>query len=231
MARIARVIVPGEPHYIVQRGNRRQDIFLEKGDRQAYLSILKEQAAKYHLSIWAYCLMTNDMVHIIAVPETETSLTRAIAETHRRYTRMINIREKWRGYLWQGRFSSYPLDKPHLLIAARYIEQNPVRAAIVSRPEDWEWGSARHHLGLINNPLISSDDLLPKLVDNWATHLAIPATEVEQLQLRRHERTGRPLCDLNFLKQLEQRLNRTLTPQKRGPKGPWKHKKTKRDKD
>jgi len=75
MARIARVIAPGVPHYIVKRGNRRQDVFLKEGDQRAHLNILKEQAVKNHLSIWAYCLMTNH-IHIIAVLETETSLTR-----------------------------------------------------------------------------------------------------------------------------------------------------------
>ena len=76
MARIARVVAPGVPHHIVQRGNRRQDVFLKEGDHRAYLNILKEEAEKNHLFIWAYCLLTNH-IHIIAVPETETGLTRA----------------------------------------------------------------------------------------------------------------------------------------------------------
>ena len=230
MARIARVIAPGVPHHIVQRGNRRQDVFLREGDQRAYLTILKEQAEKYHLSIWAYCLMTN-YIHIIAVPETETSLTRAIGETHRRYTRMINFRQQWRGYLWQGRFSSCPLDEQHLLAVARYIEQNPIRANLATKAEDWEWSSARHHLGMTTDPLIASDDLLPKLIDDWQAYLTITATEAERFKLKRHERTGRPLGDMNFVEQLEQTLNRTLKPQKRGPKGPWKHKKKKVGKD
>ncbi len=230
MARIARVIAPGVPHHVVQRGNRRQDVFLKEGDQCAYLNILKEQADKNHLSIWAYCLMTNH-IHIIAVPETEASLTRAIGETHRRYTRMINFREQWRGYLWQGRFSSCPLDEQHLLAAARYIEQNPVRANQVKKPEDWEWSSARHHLGLTTDPLIASNDLLPKLIDDWQTYLTITATESERFKLKRHEHTGRPLGDTTFVEQLEGQLNRTLKPQKRGPKGPWKHRKQKGDKN
>jgi putative transposase len=230
MARIARVIVPGVPHHIVQRGNRRQDVFLAQGDQIAYLAILKEQSAKYGLSVWAYCLMTNH-IHIIAVPETETSLTRAIGETHRRYTRMINFRQQWQGYLWQGRFSSCPLDEQHLFAAARYIEQNPIRANLAEKAEDWEWSSARHHLGMTTDPIIASDDLLPKLIDDWHSYLTITAPEAERLKLRLHERTGRPLGDMGFVEQLEQNLNRTLKPQKRGPKGPWKHKKARGKKD
>ena len=59
---------------------------------------------------------------------------RAIGEAHRRYTRRINFREKWRGYLWQGRFASFVMDEPYLLAAARYVELNPVRAGLRSMP-------------------------------------------------------------------------------------------------
>ena len=38
---------------------------------------------------------------------------------------MINLRENWRGYLWQGRFGSYVMDESYLLAGARYIELNP----------------------------------------------------------------------------------------------------------
>ena len=67
-------------------------------------------------------------VHLIVVPGEESVLNRAVGEAHRRYTRYINFREKWRGYLWQGRFASFPMDEPYLLAAARYVERNPVKA-------------------------------------------------------------------------------------------------------
>jgi hypothetical protein len=65
------------------------------------------------VAVWAYCLMPNH-VHLIAVPQAEDSLARAIGEAHCRYTRRINFREKWRGYLWQGRFASFVMDEPYL---------------------------------------------------------------------------------------------------------------------
>ena len=67
----------------------------------------------------------------------EDGLRRAFGEAHRRYTNLINTREKWTGYLWHGRFKSYVLDNTHLLIAARYIEMNPVKAQMVRNPEEW----------------------------------------------------------------------------------------------
>ena len=85
-------------------------------------------------------------VHLIAVPESEDGLRRGIGEAHRRYSRMINFREGWKGHLWQGRFSSFPMDEGYLLAATRYIEMNPVRAHLADTPEGWPWSSARAHL-------------------------------------------------------------------------------------
>ncbi len=114
MARIGRVVVPEIPHHITQRGNRRQKVFFQASDYESYISLLREWCNRYSVEIWAYCLMPNH-VHIVAVPHTEKGLSRAIGEVHRRYTRMINFREKWRGYLWQGRFTSYPMDERYLM--------------------------------------------------------------------------------------------------------------------
>ena len=120
MARLARVINPGFPHHVIQRGNRRQNVFFSDEDREAYLQILKEQSEKYGVKYWAYCLMDNH-VHLVAVPMEKDSLARAIGETHRKYTRMINFRENWRGYLWQGRFRSFPVDTVYLYNLVRYL--------------------------------------------------------------------------------------------------------------
>lgn len=130
MARIARVIAPGIPHHVTQRGNRRQQTFFCDDDYQAYSDLMADWCKKYHVEIWAWCLMPNH-VHLIAVPETEDGLARAIGEAHRRYTRRINFREKWKGHLWQERFASFPMDESYLLAAARYVEMNPVAAGIV----------------------------------------------------------------------------------------------------
>ena len=74
--------------------------------------------------------------HLIVVPQTEDGLCRGIAEAHRRYTRRGNFRDRWRGHLWQGRFSSYVMDEPYLMAAARYIERNPVKAHMVEHAAD-----------------------------------------------------------------------------------------------
>ena len=103
MARLARFVIPGLPHHITQRGNRRQPTFFNDEDYAAYIELMAEWCRKEGVEIWSYCLMPNH-THLIAVPKSEDGLRRAIGESHRRYTRRINFREKWRGYLWQGRF-------------------------------------------------------------------------------------------------------------------------------
>lgn len=109
MARLARVVIPGLPHHITQRGNRRQQTFFNDGDYAAYLELMSEWCRDQGVEIWSYCLMPNH-THLIAVPSTKDGLRWAIGEAHRRYTRRINFRETWRGYLWQGRFASFVMD-------------------------------------------------------------------------------------------------------------------------
>ena len=124
MARIARVVVPGSPHHVTQRGNRRQKTFFEDGDYLRYKELLTEGCKAAGVEVWAYCLMPNH-VHLILVPQDADGLRAALAEAHRRYTRLINARKNWTGYLWQGRFASVAMDESHLMTCVRYVEQNP----------------------------------------------------------------------------------------------------------
>ena len=132
MARIARIVVPNIPHHITQRGNRNQRVFFSDQDRRFYLSLLQTFSEFHGVDVWAYCLMDNH-VHFVAVPANTESLGRCFQEVHQVYTRSINVREGWRGYLWQGRFSSFPMDERYLVAAMRYVENNSVRANMVQR--------------------------------------------------------------------------------------------------
>ena len=136
MARQARVVIPGVPHHVTQRGNRRQRTFFVEADYLAYLKIAAEALGEAGVKVWAYCLMPNH-VHLIAVPPESSALARAVGSAHIRYTRMINRRERWTGYLWQGRFASFPMDEDHLIACARYVGPNPVRAGLVAEAADW----------------------------------------------------------------------------------------------
>lgn len=170
---------------------------------------------KYQIEIWAWCLMPNH-VHLVAVPHTKEGLASAIGEAHRRYTRRINFREKWKGHLWQERFASFPMDEQYLLTTARYIEMNPVAAKIVEDPDNNRWSSVHAHLAGEDDELTNVAPLL-ELVPDWRSFLKLTSLdEVDLLHL--HERTGRPLGKGGFIDKLEIELGRILRPQKPGPK-------------
>ncbi len=218
MARLARVVVPGMPHHVTQRGNRRQETFFCDDDYQAYLDLMAHWCGEHKVQVWAYCLMPNH-VHLIVVPKSEDGLRRAIGEAHRRYTRRVNFREQWRGHLWQGRFASFVLDEPHLLACARYVELNPVRAGLTTAPSKYRWSSASAHIKRKDDCLVKVAPLLG-LAKNWRRLLVSAATEEQIKAFREHERTGRPLGDEAFQKRLEKKLGRILRRQKPGPKKP-----------
>ncbi len=217
MSRLARVVIPGFPHHVVQRGNRRLRTFFSNADYKAYTHLMAEWCRRRGVRIWAYCLMPNH-VHLIAVPETEDALRLGIAEAHRRYTRFVNKREGWRGHLWQGRFASYVMDQPHLIACVRYVETNPVRAGLVRRPESWRWSSAAAHMRGRDDRLVEVAPLLRMIPGDWAAFLGSAVDEERSERLRLHERTGRPLGTDPFIDRLEAECGRLLRPRKRGPK-------------
>ena len=145
----------------------------------------------------------------------DQGLRRAIGEAHRRYTRRINFREKWRGYLWQGRFASFVMDEPHLLAAVRYVELNPVRAGLVVDAAQWRWSSARAHLSGRDDCLVKVAPLVA-MVGDWQGLLDSALREEQLRELRGHSRTGRPLGGDTFLERLESLVGHVLRPQKGG---------------
>jgi putative transposase len=220
MARFARIVVPGVAHHITQRGNLRQDVFFTDHDRRVYLAALRDHIREHKVRVLAWCLMTNH-VHVIAIPDQADSLARAFGRTHNEYARWLHVRERRVGHLWQNRFHSCPLAGAHLWQAIRYTELNPVRARIVQNAEDWPWSSARAHLGGTDDWGIL--DLGPWREhwspDTWRTVLRPTSRDSEfERSLREATRTGRPCGGDDFLDQLERETDRSLRPQKRGPK-------------
>lgn len=214
MARLARVVVPNRPHHITQRGNRRQRTFFCDDDYRAYLDLMCEWCDKHEVRIWGYCLMPNH-VHLIVVPPTANALCRAIGEAHRRYTRRVNFRKAWRGHLWQGRFSSFPVDSGHLLAAARYVERNPVKAKLVKSASAWPWSSAATHVSGKPDGIAETAWLTKRIAGwgcTWAEHLRKADDKDFAAMMRLHENTGRPMGDKPFVRKLEALLGRSLLP-------------------
>jgi putative transposase len=208
MGRLARIVVSGIPHHVVQRGNRRMDVFFSDADREQYIDFLSSACEKYGVDIWSWCLMSNH-VHFIAVPKQEDSLAKCFSDAHVKYTRMINFREKWKGHLWQGRFSSSPLHDQYLLAAVRYVERNPVRAKIVRLPWKYEYSSTQYHIGKTeSDPLIKNDGVLLDMIDNWREYLHNKDDEDDLNKIRKEEAGGRPIGHEGFIKSIENKLKR-----------------------
>ena len=217
MARMARVVVPGYPHHVTQRGNRRQTTFFCDGDYERYIRLMSEFAKKAGTEVWAYCLMPNH-VHMVMVPDKEDGLRAALGEAHRRYTSYINIREGWTGHLWQGRFHSFTMDERYLLATVRYVERNPVKAGLVEFPGQWRWSSAQAHLKGENNELVNVSPMLDR-IDDWYQYLSDHCAYQEESELiERHTQTGRPLGGDAFVNTLEVLTGKSLSPGKRGRK-------------
>ncbi len=215
MARLARIVVPGLPHHVTQRGNRRQKIFFEDGDYALYRDLLAERCRKAGVAVWSYCLMPNH-VHLILVPDTANGLALALGETHRRYTGFVNARLRVTGHLFQGRFGSVALDEPHLIAAARYVALNPLRARLVRRARDWPWSSVRAHLRGRDDELVSVAPLLDRAAGRFADLIETGPTPEELAAIRAAETIGRPLGSPKFLDRLEAKLGRPLRPGRRG---------------
>lgn len=209
MARLARVVLAGYPHHVTQRGVRSMPVFFSDQDRHQYLKFMKEQGQRFGLKFLSYCLMSNH-IHLICVPTEVRALSHAIGEAHRRHTRMINLREGVKGYLFQGRFFSCPLDERHLLAGVPYVERNPVRAGITKFAWEYPWSSAGYHVGVRNgDPLVDDTDLFG-LVSSWREFLQSDPDEIDFLRVR--TRTGRPCGNDQFMRKAESLAGRKLEP-------------------
>ena len=215
MARISRIVVPGYPHHVTQRGVRSMDVFNSNEDRQAYLLFMSEEASRFGLDILAWCLMTNH-VHFIAVPHKDTSLARGFGEAHRRYTRMKNFSQGVRGYLFQGRFSSSVLDEKHLLAAVRYVELNPVHAGTIKCAWQYPWSSAGFHAGEVASDPLVIDRTLLGLIPDWKCFLSGDTSGDDYNRLKLVMQSGQPAGDDDFVAKIASLTGRDLSKGKPG---------------
>lgn len=155
MARLARLTVPGYPHHVIQRGNNRQPIFASADDHRFMLVLLADNALKFGVQVHAYVLMGNHF-HLLATPETATSLPQMMQAVGRRYVRYFNDRQGRTGTLWEGRYRSTLIETDrYLLVCMAYIDLNPVRAGMVVDARDYPWSSHGHYIGRHHDKLVT----------------------------------------------------------------------------
>ena len=195
MPRERRVVAVGLPHHITQRGNARQDVFTSDSLRRVYLDLLAEHSANNGLRILAYCLMTNH-VHVVAVPAEASSMANTFRHAHARFSQSWNTLENRTGHLWQNRYYSCPVEEVAIAKVIAYVESNPVRARMVGRAEDFEWSSARAHLGKeAGGPMLAMEWWRQRWTpESWRRMLVHhPESDQELDAIRRATFTGRPL--------------------------------------
>jgi len=221
MPRNPRCILPGIAYHLTQRGVDRADVFFSHADRDTYLHLIRDQREETGVRVLGWCLMTNH-VHWVVVPEREDSLAVLFRRVHGRYAQYINARRRRSGHLWQNRFFSCAVAPEKEEIALRYVEWNPVRAAIAEAPEAYRWSSAAAHL---KGPAAEQIPLL-----DWAYWRSRGGAEawkqvlhrVEDIReihrFRRATYSGAPWGSTEFIVQMEQQFGRRWRVPGRPPK-------------
>ncbi len=215
MPRIRRVVVPGLPHHIVQRGNRRSNIFVDDQDRLVFLRMLKDASEVHSLWHFSYSLMTNHL-HLVSRPKSETSLSEAMRDSLGAYASYFNKKHGLTGRLWQGRFFSVVVDETRFWEVIRYTERNPVRARMVKKAEEYLWSSAVAHCSGQQDSLIQPLPSIPNFIASWSEWLKGDEDDWELDQIRTKTKTGRPYGSEEFVKVLEGLLGRKLLARLRG---------------
>jgi len=213
MPRLARVVIPGVPHHVVQRGNNRQDVFFVDDDRRAYLGFLENCAKQFGLEVLGYCLMTNH-VHLVVRPLTENALAKGVGRAHFRYSQYINRFHGRVGHVWQGRFHSCALDEEHFWAAMRYVEQNPVRAGLASKAWEYPWSSAPAHGGMTAAAGLLETSWWERQMrpGDWRRLVGRRLARAMVGFLRKNTRRGWPLTTDRALAKFEKLVGRRLRP-------------------
>jgi len=218
MARLARISVPGYPYHIIQRGNNRQLIFSSTADRERMLELLAENAALHDVAIHAYVLMDNHF-HLLATPQTAHSLPAMMQAVGRRYVRYFNDRQGRSGTLWEGRYKSALVQTERYLLACMvYLDLNPVRAGLVSRPQDYRWSSHAYYVGTHSDRLVTPHALVWELGNTpfaresrYRDLVQAGVTVNQRNALSQSAQSGWVLGDAQFIARLQGATTRRLS--------------------
>ena len=222
MPRRARMYIPDLPYHIVQRGNNREACFIEPENYLFYLELWRQCSQRYGVAVHAYCLMTNH-IHFLVTPQTEESISNTMKVVGSRYAQYINLKYKRTGTLWEGRHrSSLVQTDKYLLKCYRYIELNPVRAAMVKRPEEYQWSSYGVNAWGDNYWLVPHAEYLSlgKTTEErcyaYRELFKVQLSEENLHLIRQSAHYSQPIGDDRFREQIEKRYGITLGQTKRG---------------
>jgi putative transposase len=216
MPRIARIIGVGYPHHIVQRGNNREKVFLDQGDYERYLSFLSKYSEEKEVAVLAYCLMPNHL-HLLVKPSGEEALPKMMQGITLCYSKYFNGENGRTGRLWECRYYSTVIDGDNYLwTVSKYIENNPIRAGIVKRPEDYLYSSAKTHIVGTRDPLLKEPLFDKSELKEYRSFIRSEEDKKIVEEIRKQTRLGKPLGDGGFLKTLSENLGRSLSFRPKG---------------
>ena len=220
MPRKARVLVPGCPHHIVQRGHNRKAVFATDDDCRYYLSNLKEWKQALGIKLYAWCLMTNH-IHLIVEPgDNAMVVSQLMKRINGRQTALVNKLERRSGSLWEGRYKASPIQQDsYLLSCCRYVELNPVRAGMVEAPEAYHWSSYRERMGTLSPTMLDSNASYEMLGKTAFTrrqayekfvHAGIKENELKLISsaVKRNQLTGNDLFTSEIAEKIGRRVER-----------------------
>jgi len=217
MARLSRLALPGYPHHVIQRGNNRAAIVSTPADYQFLLDLLGDTAQQFDVAIHAYVLMSNHF-HLLVTPQTVDGLPKMMQAVGRTYVRYFNRVQQRTGTLWEGRYKSTVIQTDrYLMTCMAYIDLNPVRAGLVSLPQDYPWSSHLHYLGLRADRLITPHALVWELGNTpfareaaYAEMVQSGINSVQHAALTQATLRGWALGEPDFVADLQKRTERRV---------------------
>ena len=223
MPRRARLEIPGVPLHIIQRGVNRCAVFTDTDDYQHYLKLLSKASGKYGIDIHAYVLMGNH-THLLVTSHEAGAISAGMHRLGQCYVQAFNRRHQRTGTLWDGRFKSCLVETDsYLLTVYRYIELNPVRAAMTDRPDKYHWSSAQGNLGIRRDSLLTPHPTFRALAADrgkrekvYARWLMQGTREAELDEIRRHVQQEKALGSKRFQAMVRRTVGRDVSWRPRG---------------
>lgn len=218
MSRRPRSDLPGFAQHIVQRGNNRGACFFEAADYRSYLAFLSEAAQRHGCAVHAYVLMSNH-VHLLVTPGGFGAVSRMMQTLGRNYVGAVNARYRRTGTLWEGRYKACLVDDDgYMLSCYRYIESNPVRAAMVTEARDYPWSSHLANAFGVHDPVLTPHACYVLLgganAPRRAAYRALlddAVDEVRMAEIRAYLQQGKALGSVRFQAKIEAALGRCMT--------------------
>jgi len=159
MARPLRIEYPRAFYHVLSRGIERRPIYWDAADRLKFLESVQKAISKYHIQVYAYCLMGNHY-HLL-LQTMDGNLSRVMQYINGGYVTYFNTKRKRVGHLFASRYKGIVVDKDsYLKELTRYIHLNPVRAKMVEKPEDYRWSSYNAYLGRTKTVWLNADWVL-----------------------------------------------------------------------